>query len=273
MDDSATRTNYVELLKRYKKLRNQLISIIEERESLIKHKFYNLKTDYIKKIGCLEFELYELDVKMGQAKRRIELVDLALEADITVNLSNIETEIMREFEDFEEILKLKDKEIQIAEYFSSTDKISDKEILELKKYYKKTARLIHPDIHSNLSEIQKSLWNKANTAYENGGLIYLKIIYKLAYDESVNMPKLEDYSVDEINSKIHYFEDKIKSNLEDIKELRENFPFNKEELLNDEIKVKEVQRELRQTIREAKDILEIMEGHFLLILDERQYIN
>lgn len=273
MDDSTTQYNYNELLKKCKKLKNQLINIIEEKESLIKHKFFYLKSEYIEKIGFLEFELYELDLRLGETMRRIELVNLALESNIPFNLYHIESEVKREFEDFEELLKLKDKEIQFSRYFLDMNKMSDEEFLELKKYYKKTIRLIHPSINFNLSELQKNLWNKANIAYENVNLIYLKIIYKLAYDESINMTRMEDCSNEEISSQIYYFEDTIKKYLEEIDELKENFPFNKEELLKNETKVKEIRKDLSQSINEAKNILEMLEEHFLLILDDGQYIN
>jgi hypothetical protein len=273
MDDSTTQYNYNELLKKCKKLKNQLINIIEEKESLIKHKFFYLKSEYIEKIGFLEFELYELDLRLGETMRRIELVNLALESNIPFNLYHIESEVKREFEDFEELLKLKDKEIQFSRYFLDMNKMSDEEFLELKKYYKKTIRLIHPSINFNLSELQKNLWNKANIAYENVNLIYLKIIYKLAYDESINMTRMEDCSNEEISSQIYYFEDTIKKYLEEIDELKENFPFNKEELLKNETKVKEIRKDLSQSINEAKNILEMLEEHFLLILNDGQYIN
>jgi hypothetical protein len=273
MDDSTTQYNYNELLKKCKKLKNQLINIIEEKESLIKHKFFYLKSEYIEKIGFLEFELYELDLRLGETMRRIELVNLALESNIPFNLYHIESEVKREFEDFEELLKLKDKEIQFSRYFLDMNKMSDEEFLELKKYYKKTIRLIHPSINFNLSELQKNLWNKANIAYENVNLIYLKIIYKLAYDESINMTRMEDCSNEEISSQIYYFEDTIKKYLEEIDEFKENFPFNKEELLKNETKVKEIRKDLSQSINEAKNILEMLEEHFLLILDDGQYIN
>lgn len=273
MDDSTTQYNYNELLKKCKKLKNQLINIIEEKESLIKHKFFYLKSEYIEKIGFLEFELYELDLRLGETMRRIELVNLALESNIPFNLYHIESEVKREFEDFEELLKLKDKEIQFSRYFLDMNKMSDEEFLELKKYYKKTIRLIHPSINFNLSELQKNLWNKANIAYENVNLIYLKIIYKLAYDESINMTRMEDCSNEEISSQIYYFEDTIKKYLEEIDEFKENFPFNKEELLKNETKVKEIRKDLSQSINEAKNILEMLEEHFLLILNDGQYIN
>jgi hypothetical protein len=274
MDDSATQSKYEELVKKYKSLRKQLISIVEEKEYLIKHRFYNLRTEYIKKIGYLEYELYELDVKLSQANRRIELVKNALDANVPINLSQIELEITKEFGDFIDILELRDKEILIYDYINNIEKnLSEDEFLELRKYYRRTIKVLHPRIHSNLTELQKKLWTKANLAYENGGLIYLKIIYKLAHDEYVNMPKLEEYSIEELKSRVKLIEDNIKESIFEIKEIKEGFPFNKEVLLKDEVKVKDIQKELKRNINEAKSILELLEQHFLLLLNERHYIN
>lgn len=274
MDDSTAQSNHIELIRKYKRLRNQLISIIEEKEYLINHKYYNLKSEYIKKIGYLEFELYELDIKLGKARRRIEIVENLLDSNLPINLSYIELEITKEFREFNDILELKDRELQISDYIcNKEDYPSEEELLELNKYYRKTIKVLHPHIHLNLTDLQKKLWDKANRAYHNCSLIYLKIIYKLGHDEYVNMPSLEEDSINELNAKVDFLEDNIKENTMELNELMVVFPFNKEILLKDELKVKDIQKELQRTIKEAKNILDLMEKHFLLLLNEGHYIN
>lgn len=250
-----------------------MVNVMEDKECLLKHKYFDLKTQYIVKIGYLEHELYDLDIKLGVAKRKIELAQEALSQNNKVNLSLIEAEIKREFCEFLDIIDSKEQEIKIAGYFNSVDRLTEEEYQDLRKYYKSIARLILPDIHPNLNEVQKALWEKANIAYENGEVQFLKIIYKLANDEAFGLKEFEEVSISEMDKRIVDFENKINKDLRDIQALQDNFPFNKEELLKDEGKIKEIQKNLRSNISDGNAILKLMEEHLLMLLDDTRFLS
>ncbi|WFA09960.1 hypothetical protein [Tissierella sp. Yu-01] len=273
MGDIAIQTDYERFLKKYKNLKNQIINVLGTKEYLLKHKYYDLKNNYIIKIGILEHELLDTDIRLGLIKRKIELAQIYMKNQGQVNVSMIEARVNYEFEELINFLKSNEYEIKIVKSCSSTRKLSEDEFNELNKYFKNITRLLHPDLNINLTETQKRLWGKAKTAYENNELEYLKIIYKLANDESLNAQKIEDYSLDELQHSINHMEDIIKELLEEIKNIQDNFPFNKEELLNNDYKIKEIQSELRKNIKEGFSVLGILEDHYLLMLNGNTYIN
>lgn len=244
---------------------------MEDKECLLKHKFYYLKTDYIIKIGYLEHELFNLDLKLGAAKRKIELAQDAINQNTPINIGLIEEEVKREFGEFLKVQYNKDKEIKLAGYFSTIDRLTEEEYQDLKKYYRGIARLLLPDVYAKVNEVQKSLWEKANLAYENGEVQFLKIIYKLAKDEIAGVKRLEEYTAEELDSKINDFEIRIKNDLKDINTLLDNFPFNKEMLLKDETKISEMQKELKMNIKDGSAILNVLEEHFLMMLDDTKF--
>ena len=273
LTEASIQSAYEEVLLKYKRIKNRMVNVMEDKECLLKHKYFDLKTQYIVKIGYLEHELYDLDIKLGVAKRKIELAQEALSQNSKVNLSLIEAEIKREFCEFLDIIDSKEREIKIAGYFNSVDRLTEEEYQDLRKYYKSIARLILPDIHPNLNEVQKALWEKANIAYENGEVQFLKIIYKLANDEAFGLKEFEEVSISEMDKRIVDFENKINKDLRDIQALQDNFPFNKEELLKDEGKIKEIQKNLRSNISDGNAILKLMEEHLLMLLDDTRFLS
>lgn len=273
MGDIASQSDYERVFKQYMNLKNQIINVLSTKEYLLKHKYYDLKNNYMVKIGSLEHELLDTDIRLGLVKRKIELTQIYMKNQGQINVSIVESKANYEFEELIKFLKSNEYEIKIAKSCSSIRKLSDNEFNELNKYFKNITRLLHPDLNMNLTETQKRLWEKAKLAYENNELEYLKIIYKLANDETLNTKKIEDYSLDELQRYINYMEAIINELLEEIKKIQDDFPFNKEELLNNEFKIKEIQSELRKNIKEGTSILRILEDHYLLMLNGNSYIN
>ncbi len=271
LTEAEFQIEYDETLKRYQRTKEKMICVIEEKECLIKHKFFDLKTDYIMKIGYLEHELYDLDIKLAAAKRKIELAQEAISQNVPINLSMIELEIKNEFRDFLDILDSNGSEIEIAGYLDNLTRLSDEEFAELKRYYVNIAKLILPDINPGLNEIQKTLWEKAQLAYENAEFQFLRILFKLAQDEAKALEENEEIPLNELGEKIKVFEDRIKKEEMDIARLLDNFPFNKADLLKDEMKIREIQEELRRSIKDGKSILRLMEEHFLMMLDDTKF--
>lgn len=273
MTEADLQVEYNQVLKRYNSTKDKMINLIEDKNCLIKHKYFVLKTDYIKKIGHLENMLFDLDIKLAISKRRIELANESIVQNKTINLAMIEAEIKDEFRDFLDALNSNNNEISIANYAENMSRLSELDLQELKRYYVGIAKLIYPDINSDLNDVQKSLWTKAEIAYENGEIQFLRIIYKLAQDETNATNDNIEKPIGELKDLIETFEERIKKEEREIAIILDNFPFNRAQLLVDKQKIREIQSELRQSIKEANSILELMEDHFIMMLDDTIFIN
>ena len=273
MTKSTLHSDYDKVFKKYNTLRNQMISTIEIKEYMMKHSFFNLKTDYLTKIGYLEYELYNLNLNIEITKRRIELFLVDTSQESKINLSYIESIIQKEFKNFFLVLNLKKKEIKLANYFIKLEKPSECLYHELRKYYIEIAKLLLPEINPEANNVHKKLWEKANKSYENGEVQFLKIIYKLANDEVNETRDDKQYTINELKKGINYFESRIKDLLEEINSMKDLFPFSKEELLKDDHKVKDIQRELKMNIIKTKNVLLRLEEGFLLSLTETRYLS
>lgn len=273
MADKKLQSDYEKLLNKYEDLKNQMINVIETKESLLKHKFYHLKANYILKIGVLEHRLLDLDIKLGLIKRKIQLTQSHMKNVGFVNVTIIEFIANNEFENLFEFLKENEKDIDMANYLKLNNNLSDDKLNELNKYFRNIVMMLHPDINVRLTDTQLRLWEKAKIAYERAELEYLKILYKLAHDEAINSTRLEDFALDELSMRVDYLEARLKEEYDEIRSIQDDFPFNIAELLSDESKVKEVQSELRKNIELGANILKILEDHYLLMLTENKYLN
>lgn len=273
MDETFIQSEYEEALKRYNNLKNQMINIIEDKEYLLRHKFFDLKANYITRIGYLEYELNSINIKLGLMKRKIELAQLAINNNVDIDLLLIETEVKKEFEEYLNVLDIKAREIEVSNYLMDLDTPTETEMKDLKKYFKAIAKLLSPEINLDLNPVHKKLWEKAIIAYENGEVQYLKIICKLANDQVIGQIKNEDLTLEELNRRIKYFEDKISLGLDEIKSIVNHFPFNKEEILKNDEMISNIQGELKRNIKEGNNILNIMEDCFLMMMSDTKYIN
>ena len=64
MSDIIINPEYLKLIEEVKQLKEDIASLYEERDELIYHICRNIETEYMSKIGVLEYKLYEFQCKI-----------------------------------------------------------------------------------------------------------------------------------------------------------------------------------------------------------------
>lgn len=90
MSDIIVSPEYLKLLEEIKQLKEDLASLYEERDELIYHICKNIETEYMSKIGVLEYKLYEFQCKILRIKRKIELYQQKINRQEKIDDSEIE---------------------------------------------------------------------------------------------------------------------------------------------------------------------------------------
>ncbi len=267
MVDIIFHPEYARVLKEIDKLKEQLSIIIEDRADLLHHKAIYWKTEYINKIGALEYELFELEVNISRTKRKIEMIQAAINLQKPINEKKMDIQLDKEYEVYIKELKDRAKDIDWVNYLNSCETLTKEETILLKKLYRKLAKMLHTDLNPNTTEEQKVLWRRVAEAYELADIEMLKTLYELAVE---NKP-VDDWDndvnpIEELNEKIKFLKKKIMDMLIEIDKIKEKFPFNMVEFLKDEYKVHERQVELKADIEEAKEILKELEEYLIMII-------
>lgn len=264
MSDIILSPEYEALKSKIDKLNKDLTALIMERDELIYHICPGIESEYMLKIGTLEYKAFEFQCKILRIKRKIELIQQKFNRQEAVVLPLIEEQLDNEYAEYEAKLKEKLDSINNALDFARLKTLSAKDTKELKCIYRKIVKRLHPDMNPDITETERKLFLNAVAAYKNADLKMLKSL-EILLDEISD--DIEDYSSLEIlKNKKETFRKHIQSLIEDIEKVKKAFPYNQKEfLLNDE-KVGEKQAQLNDLIKQYKEMYKHYEDKLSALL-------
>lgn len=226
------------------KLKKELSDLIYELEELQNQICPNIEQEYILKFGFLEYELYKKDLKLNKLKRKLQLIQIQINNEDLIDLELIKKILNDEFEEYENNLK---KQMGELENMMCMGRIvlSKKEAKQLKELYRQCVFKLHPDLNPNLTHKDKELFMMMTEAFKNGDLELLKV---LSYS-ILNKEMESDHSLYDLKELIKKTKDKIMK-------VKENYPYNKKDLLQDPEKIEEYKYYLNNLIKNYDDEIE-----------------
>jgi len=252
MNEIARNPEYDALISSIQKLEAELSELVYRRDMLLYHTCPMLQTEYMLKIGKIEYAIFEYQCKILRTKRKIELIQVSLNIDQPYNLDEIEKQLDKEYQEYTQKLLEKQKEIEKAKLEKSNHGgfLSEEDSAELKKLYTLIVKKLHPDINPNTTEKQHEQFIDAVNAYKNADLSELRIIYllleKISEKETENsIDKLKKRETSLLNEKDHL------SN--GIKNIEQTFPYSIKDLLQNEEKLQEKVVQLSNQLAECQE--------------------
>jgi hypothetical protein len=237
-----------QLHERYDLLRVVYIKLLNDKDVLVEWGKPQLEALYNTRIGYLQIEKLQLQLRINALKRKIELVHAAINLEEPININEIELDVASELAEAEapimnEVGKLEDSKELLSNLGSPVDSA------ELRKKYRQLAMQLHPDINDNLTEDQQSLWHIVMDAYDTCDLEILKAVPVVYEKELVAIAnKIASLTGEEITLKIEALKEGIKIMNEQIPQIRNEFPFTIEEQIKDEEWVRSQTQELKKEL-------------------------
>ena len=133
---------------------------------------------------------------------------------------------------------------------------------KIKRLYRKIVKRLHPDVHPNLTEHEKELWNRAVKAQQEGDLGALERIW----DELSGMDAPEDVYDDsqEGRQQLRELLEKLKIRLQllelEIEHIKTEFPYKLKSFLEDLVAVEEVRRGIQSKIDHVREMIRQLEA-------------
>ena len=101
MSEEIVLSDYLEELRReIQSLREQLSVLLQEKEDLIYHVCPKLESRYASVIGVYENRAHYLELQILELKRRIEMMQAAINRAKTISMEQMEDQIRKEYQDF-----------------------------------------------------------------------------------------------------------------------------------------------------------------------------
>lgn len=164
-----------------------------------------------------------------KVKRKVEILVTCLNQNKKISMKDIEASIEAEFKNWTN--KILNMQNQIQESLNiEWHKLDANNYKNLQELYRNLVRKLHPDLNKNLTDKQKLLWNRVQSAYQRLDYEEMKALEVLVNSEE---DVKEESSMDQLNSQKQTLWNKVQELLENIKKLKQQFPFDIEMKLND----------------------------------------
>ena len=257
--------DYEKLTKKIKKLKKELCNLLNERDELTFVICRNIESEYMVKLGSLEIALFKVQCKVLRLKRKLAMIQQRLNRREHIDVQAIESELDVEFEEYQKKLGEQVDRLNEAIRRRKGEFLTEAETKEVKKLYYKIVKNIHPDLNPNAGAAEWDLLYSAMEAYKNGDLETLRIIEKTFVDEEGFVPN--ENGLRAMEEEKHWLEALIQGVEDEIRQIKESFPYNVRPILEDTEALEEKRCEYEHAIELEQSIYESYQERLASIME------
>ena len=247
--------DFEKLKSEVEKMRTELSMLLLERDELQFVICKNIETEYMLKLGSIEYKAYEAQCAALRLKRKIELIQAKKNRQEKVIISAIEETLDNEFAEYQKQLDEQIDKMNDALKRSKAEVLSDEDNKELKKLYRKIVKALHPDINPDVSEAQVQLFDNAVSAYKNGDLNTLKIIGEMVGNSP--LPEQHKDALTQLNEEKERLQNLLKVIRDSIEQIKSKYPYTMKEIIEDEEQTEQKKKELENILSQYNELISI----------------
>jgi hypothetical protein len=250
-------------------LKQDLAALLLEQHELEFHKCKAIEAEYMARIGSLEYKAFELQCKAARLRRKYELIAQAVNSLELIELSLIETQLIREFSARTE--KLSELTGRINGALMSGRAMSGGDGAELRQLYSTLLKKLHPDLNPVQNEATEALFSHAVGAYKNAALEELRAAAAAAEGRKELMDEPVG-SMDRLLKTEARLRERVALVRRYIRGLKNSYPWNVKELLDDGEKVRERTAVLTRRIAKSRKTCDDLEKNIAALLGRSVWI-
>ena len=213
------------------------------RKSALRKECFLLEQEYTRVFGEAILKLYRLQIECAKKKKTIEFCQAAVNRGEEPDERKLQEFILKETRELQEHFRKMSEEYEVAK---SAVKITEADLAKIRKIYRRTVKLLHPDIHPEVAESEdlKDLWNRVSVAYACNDLKELEEL------EVLVAAALADRSGEEWKVEVPDLDARISSLEGEIDKITGTDPYQYKFLFDDPEAVEEKKRTLQGQIGE-----------------------
>lgn len=235
------------------RLRSALTALLLERVQMEQVECVNLEAMYLMKFGGLEFQIYKVYCGILRENRKRELVQAAVNRQEPIHLDTIDAQLDKEFGVYEAQLNQKMKDLKGALKWKESAVLTEEEQEELKKLYRQIVKALHPDLNPGINGDERALFLKAVDAYKNGDLETMRLIADLVRGKNT------DFAGEDLMEQLAAEAKRVREAIEKVNasmdEMRESYPYNQKDLLDDPAAISKKREELKDMLSRYEEEL------------------
>jgi hypothetical protein len=250
-------------------LKEELAVLLLEQHELEFHARRSIEAEYVEKIGFQEYKAQELRCKTLRLQRKYDLIAGAVASLELIELSRIDMRLLREFSVLNE--KLSESMSRINALRGRRDILSRGEAAELRRLYGSLLKKLHPALAPVQNEATESLYAEAVRGYRNAALDELRALCA-AVEERKELMDAPVGSMDRLLKTEERLQEHIALLRKSIGELKNSYPCNVKDLLDDETKLERRAAALSVQIAESRKACENLEKRIAELLGRSAWI-
>lgn len=170
---------------------NTLLTRIEQLDTLRYVEAPKLRSEYMVKIGTSEEEVLDAELNTKMLQRKLELIQIKRNRREPIDMAEIDQQIEAERKELLEQAEVADAAGQ------QLPQLTEEQQDELQKLYHKIVENFHPQVHPNLTDTEKALYEKAVEAYCSRNLDALKLIDEILFKDNISLVLQASLSIDD----------------------------------------------------------------------------
>lgn len=247
--------DFEKLKSEVEKMRTELSMLLLERDELQFVICKNIETEYMLKLGSIEYKAYKAQCAALRLKRKIELIQAKKNRQEKVIISAIEETLDSEFAEYQKQLNEQIDKMNDALKRSKAEVLSNEDNKKFKKLYRKIVKALHPDINPDVSEAQVQLFDNAVSAYKNGDLNTLKIIGEMV--GNCPLPEQHKDALTQLNEEKERLQNLLKVIRDSIEQIKSKYPYTMKEIIEDEEQTEQKKKELENILSQYNELISI----------------
>ncbi len=246
-------------------LREELTRLLAEADDLLQIIKPNLLALYQTRIGVWELQALQAQCAVARWRRQVELAQASINRGERPDPISIEGALELEF------LAWRTKIREVAERIEAAEArlkhlLSPVAARELKKLYYALVKRLHPDMNPNLTDDQRRLWQRVQSAYQSGDLEELRALALLGETPGPVAPPPK--SPDQLLRDQKILERQIALALEQAEKIESQPPFSLRPQLEDETWLAARRQELERQTAAWREQAPVLEAHWKTLLGE-----
>ncbi len=239
---NSSYTKYEELLTRRDEVRKQA---------------FQYERAYVREFGDLILQVFQMKLECIRKKKTIEYCQVFINRGQSVDQNALQEYLQKELEEYQAQL---DNMIRDNEAAKQNERITEADMLKIKRIYHRLVKKIHPDINPVTSENEElmGLWQRLISAYNCNDL------KEMEETEVLVNAVLEKLDLGTMDITIPDIDEKIVEIQAEIDRIASTDPYQYKFLLTDPEAVKQKKQELRDELKEYEDygkqLDEILDG-------------
>ncbi len=216
------------------------------RKDEVKKQAFQYERAYVREFGDLILEVFQLKLESIRKKKTIEYCQVFANRGESVDQNALQAYLAKELAEYKEQLEGMIKDNEAAK---NSSKVTEADMLKIKRIYHHLVKKIHPDINpvTNENEELKGLWQRMIVAYNCNDL------KEMEETEVLVNALLDKLDLGTIDVTIPDIDEKIAELEVEIERITTTDPYQYKRILEDPDAVSQKKEDLRREIKEYED--------------------